>query len=114
MTLLLRRRKGGVYDAGEVEDGGPLAVALAVPDNLAVEEVGGFGGAKVVMEVEVLCVGWGVGAAEVEEGSGGFPLGREDEGGVVFARFGGGDLHLLDGEVFDLKVVDGAAEVAEL
>ena len=33
----------GVDDTGEVEDCGPLAVALGLPDDLSVEEGGGFG-----------------------------------------------------------------------
>ena len=41
----------------EAEDGGPLAVAVSLPDDFAVEEGGGFVGAEVVVEVEVLGVG---------------------------------------------------------
>ena len=55
----------GVYYSGEVEDGGPLAVALSLPDDFAVEEGGGFGGAEVVVEVEVFCVGGCVLSADV-------------------------------------------------
>ena len=70
MTTFLRVGEAGVDDAGEVEDGGPLAVALGLPDDFAVEESGGFGGAEVVVEVEVLCVGGLVVFAEVEAGGG--------------------------------------------
>ena len=36
----------GFDDAGEVENGGPLAFATGLPDDLAVEEGGGFLGER--------------------------------------------------------------------
>ncbi len=89
-------------------------MALALPDNLAVEQGGGFGGAEVVVEVEVFGVGGLVALAQVEEGWGRLPLGGEDEGGVVVAGIGGGLLHLVDGEVFDLADAERVTGVAEL
>ena len=106
--------EAGVYYTGEVEDGGPFAVAVGLPDDFAVEECGGFGGGEVVVEVEVFCVGGFVLFAEVEAGVGGFPLGGEDEGGVEVAGFGGGLLHLVEGEVLDGEDFDGVAGVADL
>ena len=52
------RRNGelGFEAAGEAEDGGPLAVALGLPDDVAVEEARGFGGEHVAVEIEVASV----------------------------------------------------------
>ncbi len=109
----MRGVEAGVDDAGKVEDGSPLAVTMGLPDDLTVQESGGLGGAEVVVEVEVFGVGGLVLFAEVE-GLGGLPLGGEDEGGVVVAGFGGGELHLLDGEVLDGGDFEGASGIADL
>ncbi len=97
----VQAKQCGFDDAGEVEDGGPLAFAVGLPDDVAVEQGGDFGGGEVAVEVEVFCVGGFVASAEVELIGGGFPLGGEDEGGVVGAGVGGGLLDLVDGEVLD-------------
>ncbi len=98
---------------GEVEDGGPLAFAMCLPDDFSVEEGCDFGWGEIAMEVEVLRVGGFVVAAEVELARGGCPLGGEDEGGVVAAGVGGGLLDLVEGEVLDGEGFDGVVGVAE-
>ena len=52
-----RCEEPGVDDAGEAEDGDPLAADGGLPDEFAVEDGGGFGGADIFVEVEVAGVG---------------------------------------------------------
>ena len=103
----------GFDDAGEAEDGGPLAFAVGLPDDVAVEQGCDFGGGEVAVEVEVFGVGGFVAAAEVELVGGGCPLGGEDEGSVVGSGVGCGLLDLVDGEVLDGGGLDGVVGVAE-
>ena len=42
--------------AGKAEDGGPLAFAVGLPDDFAVEQGGDFGWGEVAVEVEVFGV----------------------------------------------------------
>ena len=70
--------EGGFYAAGEAEDCGPLAFAVGLPDDIAVEKGGYFGWGEIAVEVEVFGVGLLVVAAEVELVFGGRPLGGED------------------------------------
>ena len=104
----------GGWGVGKAEDGGPFAAAVGLPEDGAVEEVGGFFGGEVVVEVEVAGVGGLVAVAEIGGAGRGFPLGGEEEGGVVG---GGGDVgvaDLVEGEVGEADGADGVAGVAEL
>ncbi len=79
--------------AGEVEDGGPFALVFALPDDLAVEKLGGFGGADVAVEGEVAGVAVLGVLREVDAAGGWFVLGGEEECGVEVA---GGLLGFLE------------------
>jgi hypothetical protein len=103
----------GFDDAGEVNDGGPLAFALGLPDDVAVEEGCDFGGGEIAVEVEVFGVDGFVTAGEVESVVSRLPFGGEDEGCVVASGFGGGLLDLFEGEVLDRRGLDGMVGVAE-
>ncbi len=104
----------GFDDAGEVNDCGPLAFAMRLPDDVAVEEGCDFGRGEVAVEVEVFGVGGFVAAGEVEAAVGRFPLRGEDERGVVGSGLGCGLLDLVEGEVLDGCCLDGMVGVAEL
>ena len=113
-SLHIRMWQRGFYDAWEVDDGGPLAFALRLPDDVAVKEGRNFGWGKIAMEVEVLYVGRFVAIGEVYLIGGGFPLGGEDEGCIVASGIGGGLLDLVEGEVLDGSGFDRVVGVAEL
>jgi hypothetical protein len=68
----------GVDAAGKAEYGRPLAFAASLPDDVAVEEGGGFFGGDVVVEVEVAGVVGLVGFAEVDVAGGWSPFGGEE------------------------------------
>ena len=104
----------GFYGSGKAEDGGPLAVAGGLPDDVAVEEGGDGGGGEIAVEVEEFCVGLVLRAAEVEMAGGWGPLGGEDQRGVVGAGVLGRLLDLGEGEVVEGNGFDGEPGVEEV
>ena len=92
--MLVGRRQRGFDDTREVEHGGPLAFAMGLPDDVSVQQHCDFGRREIAVEVEVLCVGGLVLAAEVDPIGGRFPFGRKDEGNVVASGIGCGALDL--------------------
>src|SRR5258705_6521050 len=91
----------GFDDSGEMNHGGPLAFAVSLPDNVAVQQGRDFGWGEIAMEVEVLCVCGLVASAQVDLIGWRVPLGREDEGYVVASWVGCGLLDLVDREVLN-------------
>jgi hypothetical protein len=80
--------QAGVFGAREAQDGDPLAVVGRLPDQLSVQDLGGLGGAHVLVEAKVACVGGCVGVAEVEAARRRVPLGGEEQGKVVVVGLG--------------------------
>src|SRR3984885_9702072 len=97
----------------EVQDGGPLPLALGVPDDLAAEQAGDRLRREIAMEVEVASIEALVARAEAERQMRRVVFGGEDEPDGV-AGEGCGALDLRQGEVVNGDDGDGAAHVSEL
>src|SRR5580700_3099003 len=93
--------------------GGPLAFAMSLPDNVAVQQGRNFGWGEIAVEVEILRVCGLVASAEVDLIWWRVPLGREDEGYVVGSWVSGGLLDLVDREVLNGCGLDGVDCVSE-
>ena len=111
---MLTKVEGGVYDSREAQDGDPLAADVLLPDEFAVEDCGGLGGANVFVEIEVACVGGLVATAEVDSPGRWSPLGGEDQSGIVVAGISCSFLNFSDGEVLNGERLDGDFGVAQL
>ena len=109
----LRRKEGRFDDTGEVEYSGPLAFAVRLPDDFAVEDRCDFGGGEIAMEVEVLRVRVLVLSAETDAVGQRCPLGGEDERYVVTPWIGGCFFDLVQREVQDRCGLDGMIGEAE-
>src|SRR5258708_32280921 len=80
----------GLDDSGEMNHGGPLAFAVSLPDNVAVQQGRDFGWGEIAMEVEVLCVCGLVASAQGDRIGWRVPFGGEDDCSVGACLVGGG------------------------
>lgn len=93
--------------------GGPLAFAVSLPYDVAMQQSCDFGWGEIAVEVEVLRVRGLVAAAEIDLIGWRLPLGREDEGYVVASGVGCGLLDLVDREVLNGEGLDGMIGISE-